>query len=91
MTISAGSRYASSTLIVLDVNGTSRQVIYPTSPGTYQFKFIAHIYSADETIDGIAAAYYGDPTQWWKIGQANPEIMDWDNLTPGQTIRIPQT
>jgi nucleoid-associated protein YgaU len=89
MTISASSRYAQSTILTLDVNGNSRQVIYPQAGSTFTFTYVTHVYSDDETLDGIADNYYGDPTQWWKIGQANPEIMDWSTLQPGTTLRIP--
>lgn len=89
MAISANSRYANSTIITLDVDGSSRQVIYPRNYGNFSFTYVTHTYSSDETIDGIANTYYGDPTQWWKIAQANPEIMSWYDLTPGVSIRIP--
>jgi hypothetical protein len=51
--------------------------------------FFNHIYAGDETIDGLAYVYFGDPTQWWIIANANPEIMNWNNLAPGTTVRIP--
>lgn len=87
--IAANSRYASTTIVTLDVGTGSRQVIYAKDYGGFSFNYVAHTYSANETIDGIANAYYGDPTQWWKIGLANPEVMDWSMLVPGTTLRIP--
>jgi hypothetical protein len=89
--ISATSRYAAATVATFDVNGSSRQVILPIPPSVTTFNFISHVYTADETIDGIAYTYFGDPTQWWQIANVNPEILDWNSLTPGQTILIPVT
>lgn len=89
MAIAANSRYASSDIVTFDVDGNSRQVIMPTAPTVSTFSYLAHVYSADETIDGLAYTYFGDATQWWQIANVNPEIMDWNNLVPGTTIRIP--
>lgn len=90
MAIAPNSRYAQSTIITLDQpGGNSRQAIYPRNFGGFTFSYISHHYSTAETPDGLAHAYYGDPTQWWKIGQANPEIMDWSDVAPGTVLRIP--
>lgn len=87
--IFSNSRYASNTVITVDVDGASRQVILPAIPSTTTFSYINHIYSGAETIDGLAYQYFGDATQWWQIADINPAIMDWNNITPGTTIRIP--
>lgn len=89
MTIAANSRYVNNTIVTLAVNGADRQVIAMNEPQVTTFQYIAHTYSADETIDNIAFTYLGDPTQWWQIADANPEVMDWNNLTPGSILRIP--
>ena len=89
MAIAPNSRYASADIVTFDVNGNSRQVIMPIEPSVSTFTYINHVYAGDETIDGLAYAYFGDPTQWWQIANVNPEIMDWNSLIPGTTIRIP--
>ena len=89
MSISANSRYAGSTIVTLDVDGTSVQVIVPAAASSMTFNYVNHVYAASETIDGLAYAYFGDATQWWQIASVNPSIMDWNNLTPGTTIKIP--
>jgi nucleoid-associated protein YgaU len=89
MSIAANSRYADNSIVTLNVGGASRQVIAMSEPGVTTFSFFTHTYSADETIDNIAYSYLGDPTQWWQIADANPEVMDWNNLTPGYPLRIP--
>jgi nucleoid-associated protein YgaU len=45
---------------------------------------------AGETLESIAAKIYGDPTQFWRIADLNPQIKFPIDLTPGEVIRIPQ-
>lgn len=87
--ITPNSRYASSTIVTLDVNSSSRQVIYPRTYGNFSFSGVTYVYKSSDSIDGVAFRFYGDPTQWWKIGQANPQIVDWSAVPPGTSIRIP--
>jgi nucleoid-associated protein YgaU len=89
MTISSDSRYAASTVVTVDVGGISRQVIVPGVQAAYTFPYVSHTMTADESIGGLAQTYYGDATKWWQIADGNPEIMDWDNVTPGTVLRIP--
>jgi nucleoid-associated protein YgaU len=48
-----------------------------------------HTVSAGDRIDNVAAQYYGDPLQYWRICDANAAIQP-DDLTdtPGRRIRI---
>lgn len=87
--ITSTSRYANSTVVTLDVGGTSRQVIVPGVQEAYTFPYISHTLTADERVDQLAQTYYGDATQWWQIADGNPEILDWDNVPPGTVLRIP--
>ena len=92
MSIYANSRYIASTVVTLpDQDGNDVQAIVPSSPQTYTFNYVYYIVtSADQfRIDQLAYYYYGDATLWWKIGDANPEIMQWDSVTPGTMIRVP--
>lgn len=41
-----------------------------------------------ERLDQIAQKYYSDPTLWWKIADANPEIF-FPTPEPGSIIRVP--
>lgn len=83
------SRYANSSLATVDKDGTDVAVIVPSTAGSYSFSYILHQVVQHERIDTIAYQYYTDATLWWRIAQANPEILFWDNLTPGIVIRIP--
>ena len=87
--ISSNSRYASDTVTTVDVDGRARQVILLNPPAASTFNYVSHVVSAADTIDGLAYAYFGDATQWWQIANVNPEVIQWDNLTPGTSIRIP--
>lgn len=87
--ISADSRYADSTLATLDKGGADVAVIVPSAQVSYSFTFIHHVVMVGERIETIAYQYYSDPGLWWHIADANPEIMWFDNLTPGTTLRIP--
>lgn len=43
-----------------------------------------------ETLESIAAKLYGDPTQFWRIADLNPQIKFPLDLASGMVIRIPQ-
>ncbi len=51
-------------------------------------KYIVH---EGETLETIAADYYGDSRYWFKIFAANEsEIDDWNNIRPGQVLTLPE-
>jgi hypothetical protein len=59
-------------------------------PPPDRFALLAlHTVIAGERIDTVAAQYLGDPTQYWRIADANaarqPEAL---TAEPGQTLRI---
>jgi hypothetical protein len=88
--ISSTSRYANSKLVTQTVNG--RDVIYitPSPAKAYTFQYNYYVVDGSDRIDNIAAAYISDPTQWYTIGAANPEIMEWFSVPAGTIIRIPK-
>ena len=89
MGISANSRYASNQVVAVDFGGQVRNVIVPGQQTAQTVTFISHMYTHNDRLDNLANQYYGDPTQWWIISNANPEIIDWTNVTPGTILRIP--
>jgi hypothetical protein len=88
--IASNSRYANSALVTEDVNGKDTIYITPSAPVSYTFKYSYYIVNGSDRIDNIAAAYFGDPTQWYLIGDANPQVMNWLSIPAGTIIRIPQ-
>jgi hypothetical protein len=84
------SRYASSTVVVVDdpVRG-KHQAINVEPPPERTFAFTYYQVTAGETIDMLADRFMGNGQYWWMLADANPEILDWNNLTPGVIIRVP--
>jgi len=91
MTISAFSRYADNTVTpITDRSGDTRSTIIvspPTQPTTYSIS--TYTWQNEDRIDYLAYSAYGDETQWWRIADANPEILFWSTLTNGTQIRVP--
>lgn len=84
------SRYANSKLVIVKKdNGTNVQVIVPSNARSFTFNYVFYTFGGQDRVDTIAEAFYGDPKQWWRIGDANPEILDWSSVSPGTHIRIP--
>jgi nucleoid-associated protein YgaU len=47
-----------------------------------------HVVVGGETLDLLAARYYGREALWWQIADANPTRCVFD-LTPGERLLIP--
>lgn len=88
--IASNSRYANSNLVTQTINGKDIIFITPSSPIAYTFAFNYYIVDGSDRIDNITAAFLSDPTQWFVIGDANPQIMNWLSIEPGTIIRIPR-
>jgi hypothetical protein len=88
--IQADGRYADSPLVnVTGPDGNTRQVIVPGPQEPYQFTYQAYQVTGSDRMDTMSVGFYGDPSKWSAIADANPEIMDWSNITPGTLIRVP--
>jgi hypothetical protein len=90
------SRYAGlpiATLTVPDADGRPRSIRYvtrrfvPADAGATQL--VAHTVIEGERLDTIAARHLGDPTQFWRICDANGALRP-DELVevPGRVITI---
>ena len=84
-----GSRYSDSSLATVPKGSGQAAVIVPSAQKPYSFTFISHTVAVGERIETIAYQYYRDATLWWRIADANPEMLWWDNLAPGTVLRIP--
>jgi nucleoid-associated protein YgaU len=88
--ISSTSRYADSLLVTVTGPGGDDVVVITPSPAiSYTFSYTYYILNGSDRVDNLSNAYYGDPTMWWKIGDANPQIMNWLDVEPAQIIRVP--
>ena len=87
--IASNSRYVNYSQVTQTVNGKDRLYITPAAPTAFTFQYSFYVVNGSDRVDNIAATFLGDPTQWFLIAQANPQIMNWFNLTAGTIIRIP--
>jgi phage tail protein X len=69
-----------------DLDGDSVQVIVPGTQHNYTITFTYHQVTNYDRLDSLAYAYYGSATLWWRIADANPEIMDWHHPSPGGAV-----
>lgn len=88
--INAQSRYVNSTVALVDSPARgSVLTVLPRQPETRVFSFTYIILEEHDRLDLIAHRVYGDGALWWRIADANPEILDWTTVEPGTTLRIP--
>ncbi len=83
------SRYSNSTVATVEKDGSHVPVIVPSAAVAYSFQYISHAVTLGERVESIAFQYYTDASLWYRIAQANHEILWWDNLAPATIIRVP--
>jgi hypothetical protein len=84
------------TTMVPDGTGGSREVRYlrrrfPPQPSSLRL-LAEHMVAQGDRLDLVAAMYFGDPTQFWRITDANVCVHPDDLLSEdriGDRIRIP--
>lgn len=90
MAISADSRYTSAEITTaVGPDGETRQEMRPAFPRSRVITYTYYRVTDAERVDTIANDFYGRPELWWMIADANPEILDWLELSPGTVIRVP--
>jgi hypothetical protein len=67
---------------------TYRLAVYRKFPDA-KFPFYYYTWVLGDRIDLVANDLLGSPNFWWKIMDANPEIIDPFSISIGATIRIP--
>jgi nucleoid-associated protein YgaU len=91
MAISIYSRYADNQVIpITNASGVTKSTIIikpPNKPTVYGIS--TYTWQLGDQIDYLSFSAYGDETQWWRIADANPEILFWNNIAPGAQVRIP--
>ena len=89
------SRYftvADASLAVTEPDGNVRTIPYkrrrflPPSAGLTTL--VEHTFAAGERLDGVTARYLGDPTQFWRICDANDVFRPDELETSGRVIEI---
>ena len=86
-----GSRYSHVEVITpLAPNGDTPEVlalrVIEARASTFRY-----VVSEGDRLDQLAARFYGDPTKYWLILDANPDTLNpFDLLQPGIAINVPQ-
>lgn len=86
-----GSRYETSEIIpVARDDGRTHRAVVERYPYSSSFNSTTVITQEFDRVDLLADQFYEDPTMWWVIAYANPEIHVWDPLPVGVELRIPR-
>lgn len=73
-----------------EVRYTKRRLLPPLGEHEAEADTQPHTVTAGDRPDLLAQHYFGDPSQWWRIADANP-VLDPAELTAeaGRVVRIP--
>lgn len=87
-----GSRYENAEVLVVQdpESGRFHRAVSERYPYGAEFSALTVITQEFDRIDLLADRYYEDPTMWWVIAYANPEIHVWDPIPVGVELRIPR-
>jgi hypothetical protein len=91
MTIYKGSRYEYSTIdfVSTKLNGPLNPIVFYKFSDLGTVQYYEHVYLKGERLDQLAQTYYKNPEYWWIIPEFNPQIQDFNNITSGTVIKIP--
>lgn len=85
-----GSRYEDADITyVLDGRIGSTRATAFRAPVQAETEVRYWYWRQEDRIDILATQYYGEPDLWWRIMDANPEILDPLSIPIGTKIRIP--
>lgn len=85
------ARYSNIAIINTPENPKRRYVTVKYPEITLDFSDLYVYPTRGDRYDTLALSYYNDPSLWWVISRANPNITSSDSLIPtlGVQIRIP--
>jgi nucleoid-associated protein YgaU len=86
-----GSRYTNVEVIQpVRADGKSPRVL-ALRPNDHVSGVLLHIASEGERLDQLATNFYGEPTKYWLILDANPEVLNpFELLVAGLALKVPQ-
>ena len=87
--ISGRSRYSASRTTVVEGPRGARMALVPSPQAPWGFSYTSYSMKDGDRLDLLAVDLYGDGTLWWKIADANPEILDWSEIPLGTILRLP--
>jgi nucleoid-associated protein YgaU len=86
-----GSRYERvKDYVALDARGNRNRVKRTRRIPQQPKKAVTYIVKEGDRLDLLAYTYYGDPTKFWLICDANQAMFPTDLLVPGKKIIIPK-
>jgi nucleoid-associated protein YgaU len=86
-----GSRYSATEIV--EVTGPDGRVSRTLALRTIvpEASALEHTVAEGERLDNLAAGFYGDPTRYWLILDANPDTLNpFELLEPGAAIHVPR-
>lgn len=90
MAIGADSRYTTASIVTaVGPDEETRQEMRVAFPASRLITYTYYRTLDGERVDTIANDFYGRGDLWWKIADANPEILDWLDVEPGTILRVP--
>ena len=87
--IGNNSRYVSNPVVLLDTDRGPIVTIAPRPPEVKVIQFTFVRLQDGDRLDLMAKHLFGDESQWWRIADANPEILDWSDVPIGTILRVP--
>lgn len=92
MPIANNSRYQGQPVlhVPIDAAGHTNKAVFRPSLTIPRGYFYYQVKLGDR-FDILANRFLGQPTLWWILADANPEVTYPDVLIPGSTIRIPSS
>lgn len=89
MSIGPTSRYANGVVTRMpDGTGTFNLSVLRTVPRS-RVPYSLYVWQSGDRPDLLAKSVYGDPSLWWVIFDANPQVLYPLNVPVGTVIRIP--
>lgn len=91
MTIYLGSRYEDSNVdfLALTNSGDAAPVVFYSFSDLGRMTYSTYTWKSGDRLDSLAMQFYRNPELWWVITEANPEIVDMQNIPAGTVLRIP--
>jgi nucleoid-associated protein YgaU len=88
------SRYADSDVsYILDArSGIAQATVLRQNPEVDEPAQYGRVYfwKEGDRLDRVSYSFYGSALEWWRIIDANPEILNPSRIAPGTSVRIPQ-
>lgn len=88
--ISEQSRYRNAEFRIVTTDAGNIMTVY-TPPVLFpSTRYDVYLVREGDRLENLAEVFYQDPTKWYLIADANPQVFFPDDITPGTRIRIPR-